>query len=487
MTFSSAVLYFTAYSLLGWFFESIFTSMYEKKVLNRGFLFGPVCLVYGVLAVVLLVIQEFFTFHPILLFVLSFIIITLLELATSWLMEKLFNIHWWDCRRFKLNLFGRVWLPQSLFAAVISVLILYFVHPYLASLLAEFLTRTQQRVFASLLIAAFIADFIYTLNVLMRLEEHLKKLHAALEYFPKNKDSRREEAPSFVMEEMMEHPDSVYRFISSFPTMRHKQRDKDLKWLRESLENRSYKFFPKLFGKIKAKWTAPFPKRIKKSRAASFARGLNPYKLLWIFVIASVIGYVVETLYCLVRRGYIESRQGLIYGPFSQIYGLGAVLMVLLLYRLRKKSDIWLFLSSGLIGGLFEILCAVIQENVFHTSSWGYDGSKMSIGAGRTSFMYMLFWGILGVIFIKHIFPRISRLIERIPNKQGIFFSWVLIVFLTLDILLTTVAVNRWVDRTKGNPPHNVVEKMLDRYYPDTVLEEIYPNMDILTSPEPPA
>ena len=481
MTFSGAVFYFTLYSVLGWFFESALTSIYEKKVINRGFLFGPVCLVYGVLAVTVLLIREYFPMHPAGMFVIIFIAAVFLELMTSLLMEKLFGIRWWDCRRFKFNLFGRVWLTGALLTAVIGMPVIYFLHPHIEMLLKSLLSSTQQRVISSLLIAAFIADFIYTLGVLIRLEEHLKKLHAVLEYVPVNKDGRRAAPPAVVMQELMEYPDSAYRLISSFPTMRHKLLDKDLKWLRETLERRSGGFFSVRIKKFRELWARIFSAEKEISDDKSFARGLNFYKLFWIFVIASVIGYVVETIYCLVRRGYIESRQGLIYGPFSQIYGLGAVIMVLLLYRLRKRADIWLFLASGLIGGLFEILCAIVQENVFHTSSWGYEGSKTAVGSGRTSLVYMLFWGILGVIFIKTVFPRLSRLIERIPNKQGIFFSWVLIVFLSLDILLTTFAVNRWVERSGGAPPHNAVEELMDRYYPDSLLEDIYPNMDILS------
>jgi len=92
----------------------------------------------------------------------------------------------------------------------------------------------------------------------------------------------------------------------------------------------------------------------------------------------------------------------------------------------------------------------------------------------------MFFWGILGLWFMKGIYPKLSGLIERIPNRQGLFFSWILIFILTVNLFLSSTAVYRWSERQGGTAPSNIYEEFLDKQYPNETLEEIYPNMVFL-------
>jgi len=83
----------------------------------------------------------------------------------------------------------------------------------------------------------------------------------------------------------------------------------------------------------------------------------------------------------------------MLYGPFSQIYGFGAVIMVLLLTPLSLKGKSWLFCGSAVVGGLFEVVCSLVQEAFFGSVSWQYSGQAFSLFGGRTSLIYMFFWG----------------------------------------------------------------------------------------------
>lgn len=96
----------------------------------------------------------------------------------------------------------------------------------------------------------------------------------------------------------------------------------------------------------------------------SFAHGLNFYKLALVFSMGSVIGYIIEMLWCYVNLGYFESRQGLIYGPFTPVYGLGAVLFTLSLYKIRKSNSFAVFAVCAVIGGVFEYLCSWVQQHI---------------------------------------------------------------------------------------------------------------------------
>ena len=129
----------------------------------------------------------------------------------------------------------------------------------------------------------------------------------------------------------------------------------------------------------------PAPPKKKK-----FAEGLCFDKLVWIFVIGCIIGFIVETLWCYVRWGKIESRKGLIYGPFTPIYGFGGVLLTLALYKVRKKNGFFVFVFSAVIGAAFEFVCSWLQEVAFGTISWDYSGSKLNL-AGRINFQYAIF------------------------------------------------------------------------------------------------
>jgi uncharacterized membrane protein len=207
-----------------------------------------------------------------------------------------------------------------------------------------------------------------------------------------------------------------------------------------------------------------------------FAAGYHFYKMFWVFLISSILGFVIESLFCLLHYGYIESRAGLIYGPFSQVYGFGAVIMVLILHRINIKRELLLFFASAFLGGLFEFSCSLIQEFAFGFISWDYSDSQFSI-LGRTDLLYCFFWGILGVILIEDIYPIMSHQIEKIPNQIGMIITWVLISLILLDFLISAGATIRANQRFHGLPASNSIQRILDRYYPDSVLKRIYPNM----------
>lgn len=210
-----------------------------------------------------------------------------------------------------------------------------------------------------------------------------------------------------------------------------------------------------------------------------FAYGYGFYKLFWIFFIGSIAGVVVETIYCLIVRGHFESRVGVIFGPFNPVYGFGAVLLSLCLHGLKKRRDTIIFLGSMLIGGVFEYLVSVIQENVFGTVSWEYSHTQFNF-AGRTNVMYALFWGVLGVLWVKDIEPFLDRQIAKIPTKMGRPLTWLLVVFMVFDMGISAMAVARQSQRRLGVEPKNGVEVFLDQTFPDSYLKKVYPNMMIV-------
>lgn len=216
----------------------------------------------------------------------------------------------------------------------------------------------------------------------------------------------------------------------------------------------------------------------------SFAGGFNFYKLFWVFFAGCFIGVILEMGFCFITKGYVESRAGLVYGPFNPVYGFGAVLMTLGLFKLYRQRDLWIFLGSMIIGGGFEFLCSLFQELVFGTVSWEYSNTAYNIG-GRTNLLFSFMWGVLGLLWVKEMYPRLSKLIEKIPNKIGVPLTWVLVVFMIFNMMVSSLAVNRQKERRQGIPASDIVDQIMDQQFPDERLKKIYPNMIVVDGTAP--
>lgn len=203
------------------------------------------------------------------------------------------------------------------------------------------------------------------------------------------------------------------------------------------------------------------------------------YKGIWIFIIGGIIGYFIEVLYGIMKNGTMESRQGMLYAPFSQIYGLGALILVIITIPLIGKSNKWIFSICAIFGGLFEFICSWVQEFFLGVQSWDYSPFALSL-TGRTSLIYMIFWGALGIFFIRYVYPWISLFIDRIIDKMGGFITWILVVFFLFDAALTTLTVDRWVERQNDVLAQSYYDELLDTYYPDELLNDIFPQMELV-------
>lgn len=208
-----------------------------------------------------------------------------------------------------------------------------------------------------------------------------------------------------------------------------------------------------------------------------FAGGINTYKLLLICFIGSFAGVILEMLWCLLKRGYLESRSGLVYGPFNMLYGVGAVLLTVCLYGLRNHRR-WLSFTGGFVVGSFlEYVCSWGQELFLGSRSWDYSSKPFNLN-GRICLLYSVFWGFLGVLWVKNLYPRIASLILKIPEKVGKRVTVALSIFLAVNCLVTCVAVYRWSNRVKGEEADGVFWEFVDERFPDSRMERVFANMD---------
>ena len=130
-----------------------------------------------------------------------------------------------------------------------------------------------------------------------------------------------------------------------------------------------------------------------------------------------------------------------------------------------------------IVGSAVEYFCSWGQELVFGSRSWDYSGMPFNIN-GRICLLYSIFWGFLGVLWIKNLYPRMAKWILKIPNKTGKILTWVLAALLAFNAAVTVLAIARWSARVHGEPAENVFSQFIDRRFPDERMERIFANMD---------
>ncbi len=216
---------------------------------------------------------------------------------------------------------------------------------------------------------------------------------------------------------------------------------------------------------------------LEESRSNHFAKGMNIYKLMYIFYIGSFLGVVIEMLWCLFTRGYIEGRAGLVIGPFNLLYGFGAVAMSLGLYKFRNRGRWTCFFGGFLLGTAVEYICSWAQEMAFGSRSWDYSDMPFNIN-GRVCFLYSIFWGILSVFWVKTVYPWVAKMIMKIPEKIGKITAWVLLAFFIINAILTILAILRWTQRLDMIPPSNSLWAFFDNWFPNERMEQIFANME---------
>ena len=215
----------------------------------------------------------------------------------------------------------------------------------------------------------------------------------------------------------------------------------------------------------------------REKQEAHFAQGMTFYKLFWVFFIGCFAGVVLETIYCLIQRGHYESRVGLIYGPFNLVYGIGALCLSGALYQFRNRGRVFSFVGGLVVGSVVEYACSWFQEVCFGSTSWDYSNMPYNLN-GRICLLYSIFWGILGIFWIKDIYPRMAKWILKIPNKVGKPLTWVLLVFMVFNSVMTLFTSLRWTARREGIEPRNAFEAYLDEHYPDERMQKIFANAE---------
>lgn len=207
---------------------------------------------------------------------------------------------------------------------------------------------------------------------------------------------------------------------------------------------------------------------------------LNFFNLFWIFVVCCILGLVIETIYHFALFGEYQDRAGMLFGPFSPIYGFGALLMTIALNRFYR-APIWvIFLVSAVIGGAFEFFTSWIMEFAFGIVAWDYSGSFLSID-GRTNFAFMLAWGVLGLAWIKLLLPRLLKLINIIPWNWRYGVTAICAALMLVNGIMTIQAMDCWYQREAGKTPSTPIEQFYADHFDDDYMKNRFQTMTMDT------
>lgn len=204
------------------------------------------------------------------------------------------------------------------------------------------------------------------------------------------------------------------------------------------------------------------------------------FLLFWIFVIGSVMGLVIEDCFHLVVYREWESRAGLVWGPFSSIYGVGAVVLTLFLNRFYYTHNLIIFLIAMVLGSVLEYSASWMMETFWHAIAWDYTGTFGSIN-GRTNFMFGVMWGTLGLFWVRITLPLIKH-VELLINRETLLFKLIsiaMVIFMTLNIVFTVLALNREGERVEDIPPATQIDVLLDEWFPDEWMQARFHNMTV--------
>lgn len=369
------------------------------------------------------------------------IVTAFVEYLTGRLLELIFHKKWWDYSDQKFQLDGYVCLKNSVIWGICSVLVIRIFNPLLCrglELLPMLLGEVLLWVLGVLLAIDFIGSGIAVLGLKKqgRISQITEELH------------RTSKILENALAERIQR-----RMVKAFPNI-------ESGGLSGSLEKGAAE------------------KGVKAEEKARFAQGCGFFKLASLFILGAFLGDIVETIFCFLTPGKLMSRSSLVFGQFSIVWGLACALLTWMLYRYRDRSDRFIFVFGTVLGGAYEYICSVFTEIAFGTVFWDYSEIPFNLG-GRINLLYCFFWGIAAVVWMKGVYPLLSRWIEKLPARAGNIGCTILVVLLAADMIVSALALARYSERQAGAPEQSAAGQMLDEYFSDEFIENRYENLKL--------
>ena len=213
------------------------------------------------------------------------------------------------------------------------------------------------------------------------------------------------------------------------------------------------------------------------------------HHLFWYFLIFSILGLIIETLYCFITSGTLESRKGLIWGPFCPVYGVCGAIIIYILNKFNCKNNIKLFILGFILGSITEYILSYGLEAVYGMRFWNYEYLQYNLN-GRISLLFSFYWGILSIILVKFIKPLIDKLVDKIKPHTRNILELGIFIFLVIDCIVTIYGIQTYQNRVVYNKiyttnSNNIILKAIqnieNNYFTNERMSRNFPNLRIKT------
>ena len=212
---------------------------------------------------------------------------------------------------------------------------------------------------------------------------------------------------------------------------------------------------------------------------------LTFHNYLWYLIIFSILGLIVETIFCFITTGNLESRKGLILGPLCPIYGVGAVIIIFLLNR-YKGHKLKLFVYGTILGGVLEYVISFILESIYVARFWDYSWLEFNLN-GRICLRYSVYWGILTPLVINVFKKYIDKLINKIKGKPRLIVDIIVSIALVLDVIFTVWGISVYRTRAKETldgknyiTNNTAIQRFENTVFSNEIMSSIFPNLQIV-------
>ncbi len=218
--------------------------------------------------------------------------------------------------------------------------------------------------------------------------------------------------------------------------------------------------------------------RARKAHERGTNEPLTLYYLVFVFAVCSMLGLVAETVVSYFIDGRWESRAGFIWGPFSPIYGVGALLITIALHRFENAPALVVYAVSAVVGAAFEYFAAWFWESAFGIVAWSYIDQPFNIG-GKTCLGIALVWGFAGLAWVKFAAPVLRRASLVVPEKWRAPIACALLTFFLVDAAVTITAFDCWMGRLAGAQPQGAIQEFFAAHYGNDFMQAKFETMSM--------
>lgn len=227
---------FLIYSIIGWILEVITVFIGTKKFINRGFMLGPYCPIYGYSSIIMIFYLNHYKDNPLTVFLLSVIICSFVEYLISYIMEKLFSARWWDYSHRKFNINGRVCLTNAFLFGVLGVILVYIANPFFTEILSK-VNKNILTIIGIILIILFVSDLITSLIVTFNLKSKIKNLNIDVTEELNKKIKELLETKVLNRRILKAYPKYRINIIKKYSKTKHKKLKDKIEKVKDKLKN----------------------------------------------------------------------------------------------------------------------------------------------------------------------------------------------------------------------------------------------------------